>query len=112
MKRIFVCSRYAGDVEGNVRVARWLCQEVVRAGAVPFAPHLLYTQFMNDDDPRERAAGISCGLAFMAVCDEVWVYTGAGISPGMKQELAHAGRLGLTVVDWNPFPVMFREQTE
>ena len=57
-------------------------------------------------------AGISCGLAFMAVCDEVWVYTGAGISPGMEQELAQAKRLGLIVVDWNPFPVMFREQTE
>lgn len=43
--------------------------------------------------------GIACGLAFMEVCDEVWVYTANGVSSGMKQELDQAHRLGKPVVE-------------
>ena len=99
MKRIFLCSRYTGDTAHNEAVAQRLCRKVIQAGHAPFAPHLLYPQFLNDGDPTERELGIACGLAFMEVCDEVWVYTGDGVSSGMERELHHAYRLGKRVVE-------------
>ena len=99
MKRIFVCSRYAGDTVRYQAVAERLCRRVIEAGHAPFAPHLLYPRVLSDRDPAERELGIACGLAFMEACDEVWVYTGDGVSSGMKRELHQAHRLGKPVVE-------------
>lgn len=98
-KRVFICSRYVGDIERNVETALALCQMAVEAGHAPFAPHLLYTRFLSDDDPAQRELGISLGLRFMEVCDEVWIYIGDGISQGMRQEIAHARLLGKHIVE-------------
>ncbi len=97
--RVFICSRYVGDVERNVEIALALCRMAVEAGCAPFAPHLIYTRFLDDGDPAQRELGISLGLRFMEVCEEVWVYTGDGISEGMRREIAHARRLGKPVVE-------------
>ncbi len=71
----------------------------VEAGYVPFAPHLLFTQFLDDSDPAQRNLGISLGLRFMDKCDEVWVYVGDGISEGMDSETAHANHTGKPVIE-------------
>lgn len=97
-ERAYICSRYAGDVEHNVRVALALCRMAVESGLAPFAPHLLFTQFLDDTDPVQREAGITLGLRFMEVCDVVWVYVGEGVSDGMRRETEHARRLSKTVV--------------
>lgn len=98
-KRVFICSRYAGDVERNVSTAMSLCRMAIDAGCAPFAPHLLYTRFLDDNDPTQRECGISLGLEFMSVCDEVWVYIGDGISDGMRCEIEHARKIGKPVVE-------------
>ena len=69
----------------------------VEAGLAPFAPHLLYTQFLDDSDPAQRELGISMGLRFMQTCDLVWVYTDEGISGGMRAEINYAYKLGKEV---------------
>lgn len=97
-QKVFICSRYAGDIEHNVRVAQALCRMATEAGLAPFAPHLLYTQFLNDLNSHERDLGISMGLRFMDTCDVVWVYVGEGISDGMCREMEHARRIGKPVV--------------
>lgn len=112
MKKVFICSPYAGDVERNVAMAEILCRLAIDDGVVPFAPHLLYPRFMNDDDPVDRSKGIECGLAFMAACDEIWAYDGAGISNGMEQEMDHAEKIGKRVILWDPFLAMLKEQAE
>jgi hypothetical protein len=99
VKRVFICSRYAGDVTQNVTVAERLCRKAVERGCAPFAPHLLYTRCLDDGKPSEREAGIACGLTFMEACDEVWVFTGAGVSEGMRREICQARRLGKPVVE-------------
>lgn len=99
MKRIFICSRFAGDVENNIETARKLCRKAVDQGCAPFAPHLLYPQFVDDIKPDERETGIACGLQFMAVCDEVWAYVGDGMSDGMRREMIHAQRIGKPVIE-------------
>ncbi|MEN6521104.1 MAG: DUF4406 domain-containing protein [Armatimonadota bacterium] len=98
-KKVFICSRYAGDVEKNVEVAKALCRMAIRSGYAPFAPHLLYTRFLDDDDPKQRVLGIRLGLKFMESCDEVWVYTGNGISEGMQTETERAHRLGKPIME-------------
>jgi len=99
MKRVFICSRYTGDVPRNIATAERLCRQAVERGCAPFAPHLLYTRFLDDGKPSEREAGIACGQAFMEICDEVWVFTGEGLSDGMRQDVDHARRLGKGVVE-------------
>ncbi len=105
-KRVFICSRYVGDIEHNVMVALALCRVAVEAGLAPFAPHLLYTQFLDDSDPAQRELGISLGLRFMDSCDLVWVYVGDGISDGMRRELEHARSLGKPVLSVVEGPVV------
>lgn len=99
MKRVFICSRYAGDVARNTATAERICRQAVARGCAPFAPHLLYTRFLDDEKASERDAGIACGLAFMEICDEVWVFTGEGISDGMRVEVDYARRIGKPVIE-------------
>jgi len=103
MKRIFICSRYAGDVTRNITVAERLCRKAVEQDCAPFAPHLLFTRFLDDEKASEREIGISCGLIFMKDCDEVWAYIGDGISNNMRREMDHALNLGKPVVEIKEF---------
>ena len=98
VKKIYVASKYAGDIAANVEKAIWCCRYVIEQGFMPVASHLLYPQILNDNLPRERELGLKFGLALLATCDEVWVFTAGGeISPGMEREIEGAKRLGIPV---------------
>ena len=93
--KVYVVSRYAGDVERNTAAAIRCCQYAIRKGMMPVASRLLYPQMLRDDDPAEREMGTAFGLALLALCDEVWVFTDhCGVSPGMAAEEREAKRLG------------------
>jgi hypothetical protein len=95
-KLIYVASPLKGDYEGNMEKAREHCRYVMSKGHIPFAPHLLFTQFLNDEVPEERQAGMQMGLDMLERCDELWVF-GETLSDGMMVEILEAARLGLTV---------------
>lgn len=96
--KVYVVSRYAGNVEWNVAAAVRRCQFVIRQGYMPVASHLLYPQMLNDGDPAERELGMVFGLALLSLCDQVWIFTdGGGLSPGMAAEEREAKRLGKPV---------------
>jgi hypothetical protein len=63
-------------------------------GYCPMVPHLLFPQFLNDNDPEERIHGISLGVEQLKVCDEIWIFGGA-ISNGMAFEIEQAKKLGI-----------------
>lgn len=86
---VYICSPYSGDVEANVAAARRYSRFAVDKGFIPIAPHLLYPQFLNDDDERERELGLFFGNALMSKCAEVWVF-GSRISAGMEAEIKRA----------------------
>lgn len=86
---VYICSPYAGDVEGNTVAARRYSRFAVDSGYIPIAPHLLFPQFLDDDDPKERELGLFFGNALMSKCSEVWVF-GSRISPGMRAEIERA----------------------
>ena len=53
----------------------------VDSGCIPIAPHLLYPQFMDDTDEKERKLGLFFGNVLMDRCSEIWVF-GERISMG------------------------------
>ena len=90
-RKVYVASRYAGNVEANVKAATRYCRQVIDRGYMPIASHLLYPQILRDDDPAERELGMLFGLALLRDCDEVWVF--GEVSPGVAREIEEAKRL-------------------
>ena len=86
---VYICSPYAGDIEANAAAARRYSRFAVEQGCIPIAPHLLFPQFLNDTDPKERQLGLFLGNALMSKCTEVWIF-GSHISPGMEAEIKRA----------------------
>ena len=90
MKKIYVCSPLSGDIERNIENAKSYCEYVVKeCGAIPIAPHIYFTQFLNDNRPEERTFGIMAGLQLLSDCDELW-YFGDYVSKGMVTEIIAA----------------------
>jgi hypothetical protein len=98
MKTVFVCSAYGGS-EANLILARDYCKFVTDSGLAPFAPHLIYTQFLDDSFKQERELGINAGLAFLERCGEMWVFVKGGvISGGMQKEIDFASENGIKIM--------------
>lgn len=95
-KLVFICSPFAGDIEGNTERARRYGRFAVTKNAVPFIPHLLFPQFLNEDDPEERRLGIDMGMHVLKLCKEIWVF-GNRISSGMAVEINKAKSLGIPI---------------
>ena len=90
-RKIYVASKYAGDVEKNTAFAVNCCRRVIEDGCMPIASHLLYPQMLDDNNPDEREMGLMFGLALLAVCDEIWVF--GEVSARVAREVAEAKRL-------------------
>lgn len=93
-KKVYVASRYAGDVEKNTAAALRYCRFVMKKHCIPVASHILYAAsgMLDDSSEEERELGLMFGLSLLAVCDEVWVF--GEVSSGMKQEIIEAKKLG------------------
>lgn len=89
---VFVCSPYSGDVEANERRAERYCRFVYEQKRAPFAPHLLFTRFLDDGNADDRAAGIAMGIEMLLLCGELWAF--GEPTAGMRIELETAARLG------------------
>ena len=93
---VYICSPYAGDTERNIKNAVRYCRFAVDGGYIPFAPHLLFPQFLDDGNADERALGMYFGTLMMNYCEELWVF-GENISAGMSAEISEAYRSGMAV---------------
>lgn len=94
---VIIESPYAGDVERNVAYALRCLKDSLMRGEAPIASHLLYTQVLDDRDPKQRSIGIEAGLAWRRVADASIVYEDYGISPGMAYGVALATERGVPV---------------
>lgn len=90
-RKVYVASRYAGDVVANTTAAIGYCRRVIQDGYMPIASHLLYPQILDDKNPAERELGLSFGLALLQMCDEVWVF--GKVTKGMAGEIEEAKKL-------------------
>ena len=100
-KLVYICSPCRGDIEKNIEKAQRYCREAVELwdDVIPIAPHVYFTQFLDDTKPEERAAGMDMGLSLLAMCDELWVYGIENPSEGMRNEIEYAKQHQIPIRD-------------
>jgi len=99
---VFICSPLSGDIEKNRSIAECLCRLVCLLGKNPFAPHVYYTRFLDDNREEERNLGISQGIEWLKSCSEVLVFVPDNkITSGMKKEIDVAEKLGKKIIYFN-----------
>ena len=86
---VYVCSPFSDAPAENAERARRYCRFAVDNGYAPFAPHLFFPQFLNDDIPDERELGLFMAIIMLTKCAELWVF-GDHITKGMSQEIRKA----------------------
>ena len=91
---VYICSPYVGNVERNAENARKYSRFAVENMAIPFAPHLLMPQYM--DERTERELALRMGIIFLSKCEQVWVF-GECITDGMAYEIKKAINMGKKV---------------
>lgn len=100
MKKVYVCSPLSGygysTMYTNIENAKKYCKFIAELGALPIAPHIYCTEFLDDNVPDERELGRNIGLELMMECKEVWVF-GDHISDGMAREIELANEKQMPV---------------
>lgn len=94
-KRIFISGPLTkGDLLMNVHVAIKAADDLLRAGYMPFLPHLFaYWEVVS---PKPYETWMALDAAYLEVCDVVLRL--GGESPGSDREVAMAQRLGMPVI--------------
>ncbi len=93
---VYICSPFAGDVENNINMARVYSRFAVRNACIPLAPHLLFSQFMDDSVPAERSIALFMGMVLLGKCEQVWVF-GNTISKDMAAEIEKAEKKNMPI---------------
>lgn len=75
---VFCCSKYRGEIEQNIENAKAYARFIALCGKSPVVPHLLFPQFLDDNDVEERIKGITLGDSCTMCCEEcnyiyVWI---------------------------------------
>lgn len=100
MDKVYVISRFRANEykqqEFNKAVARYFCRQIVNEGKVPVAPHIFYTQFLDDSYPEDRERGTKLGIWELRNAQEFMLVIIDGvISEGMRNEIEEVSRLEL-----------------
>ena len=96
-KRVYICSPYRGETSLNTEAAKRFCRwAVFEKDVLPVAPHIYFTQFLDDNVPLQREIGMNMGIQWLNECSEIWVL-GETLSEGMAREIAEAARLGIPI---------------
>lgn len=93
MKKIYICSPLAGDINTNLRNVKRYTEYALKCGTAPVVPHF-YALCLNDSIPKEREIGIAAGLNLLWFCDEMWIF-GDKITEGMKTEIQFCNNLNI-----------------
>lgn len=95
-RMVYVASAMRGDIEGNLKKAAAYCHAAAEAGAVPIAPHLYFSGYLDDRIPEERIVGMEMGLHILKRCDELWVF--GEPTEGMREEIKLAKSLNIPIL--------------
>lgn len=93
---VYICSPFRGDTKRNMFKAREYCRFAIKNNCIPFAPHLLFPQFMNDDEEKERELAMLFNKVFLCKCDELWVF-GNKVTEGMGKEIERAEKRNMKI---------------
>lgn len=98
-KLVYIYSPYRGNIEKNTKDALGYCAAAFAAGYIPIAPHVYFTRWTDDNNKKERAAGLEAGKQLLLLCSEIWVFGLDKPTKGMQAEIATAVRNGIRVYD-------------
>ena len=93
---VYICSPYSGDTQYNTEQAKKYSRFAYEQGAIPMTPHLLYPQFMCDENPAERKDAMHFNYVLLGNCSELWVF-GNRVSEGMAHEISVAKKRKQTI---------------
>jgi hypothetical protein len=93
---IFVCSPFGGMVH-NMRRAAQHCKTVYEAGGIPYAPHLIFPQFM-DEDKEHRTAALEMNKQMLEKCDAIYIAHDDIVTAGMDVEISYADSVDLPMI--------------
>jgi len=96
MKKIYVCSKLRGNIKQNIEKAKDHCKFVISKRHIPYAPHVYFTQFLDDNKEADREIGMKQGMEWLKFCDEIWVFD-KEISEGMQKETDFAKENGMVI---------------
>jgi len=92
--RGYICCPLSGDIEGNIKKAIAYAKFVYdRCEMLPIVPHLM-ALVLDDNDPAQRALGISLGITQLLTATDIWIF-GEQRSSGMKDEIKLAEGCGI-----------------
>lgn len=98
MRRVFIVSPLSSPtpegVHANLAFARRCAIHCLAKGESPFAGHLFFPQFLDDDVPQDRDLGMRAAYEWMAQAETVVAYIDRGFSKGMLADLAVAAGHG------------------
>lgn len=98
IKWAFICSPFAGDMIHNLAYAKDCCHIARDMGYMPYAPHMYFPQFLDDDKPGERELGLQLGREFMLEkCECLISFEDYDISAGMKGDMEFAEKNGIPI---------------
>ena len=95
MKKVYLCAPLGGDVTANLEKIRQYCRYALLCGTAPVVPHF-YAECLDDNNPKDREAGLAAGMSLLWLCDEVWVF-GDTVTDGMRAELKFCKNLNIRV---------------
>ncbi|MBR2282836.1 MAG: DUF4406 domain-containing protein [Ruminococcus sp.] len=107
MKLVYICSPlrpvspveadHPDELKANIKLACDACTLAAYRGLMPVAPHVYFTQFLNDEIAFERKLGMDLGLELLRACDELWIIS-PRISSGMSAEIKEARKCGIRIL--------------
>lgn len=98
---VYVCSPLSAPtqdgIEENMRKASAYAELVSKiTNKRAIAPHAFLPEYINDNNPAERAIGLEFGMKILTLSEAV-VVCGNIISKGMQAEITKAEELGIPV---------------
>lgn len=90
-KLIYICSPCRGNdgnYEHNIEMAQYYCRTVMHMfpNLLPIAPHVYFTQFLDDSDPCERRMG-------MVAAEALTIHSPAAASAAISASVSAAAPL-------------------
>lgn len=95
-RMVYIASAMKGDIEGNLKKTAAYCRAASESGAVPIAPHLYFSAYLDDRIPEERSTGMEMGLHILKRCDELWVF--GTPTEGMREEIKLAKSMNIPIL--------------
>ena len=93
MKFVYICHPLAHpSIQINIQKVIQICTNIVKTSGkdvLPFAPHLYFPQFLQDNIEEERYLALEYDSFLIERCDEVWIF-GDKFSLGMRADIKKA----------------------